>query len=356
MNLFVSLRYLVSLDDHRHFGRAALACHVTQPALSNAIRALEAGFGTAIVKRGRAFAGFTPEGERILASARRMLREHELLQQDLHSLEAAPQGQLVIGAVPTAMPVAARFAARLQAQHPGIVPQLRSLSSVELETGLEGLAIDLGLGYTERLGPGRAALRCLPAYGERYYLLRRAAAPASATAAGAAAAGPAAAPGSEAAGPSALGPTAESALVPAAGAGLQWGPPLRWRDAAQLPLCLLGAEMHNRTVVDRAFAAAGVRPKPALETNSILALALCAASGTLCSVMPGALVDVVQSYSGLEAMPLVEPEPVVPIAFIVHPTQQPSRTLQAALALVAEPAWQQEVARHAGLMQGLVRR
>src|SRR6185295_7765131 len=101
MNLFVSLRYLVALDDHRHFGRAALACHVTQPALSNALKALEENFGTAIVKRGRSFAGFTSEGERILVSARRMLREHELLQQDLHSRENDPRGQLTIGSVPT---------------------------------------------------------------------------------------------------------------------------------------------------------------------------------------------------------------------------------------------------------------
>ncbi|MBV8603167.1 MAG: LysR family transcriptional regulator, partial [Pelomonas sp.] len=110
MNLLVSLRYLVSLDDHKHFGRAALACSVTQPALSNAIRALEENFGTAIVKRGRNFAGFTTEGERILASARRILREHELLQQDLHSQAGSPTGHLSIGAVPTAVPIAARFA------------------------------------------------------------------------------------------------------------------------------------------------------------------------------------------------------------------------------------------------------
>ena len=75
MNLFVSLKYLVALDDHRHFGRAALACSVTQPALSNAIRALEVSFGISIVKRGRNFAGFTVEGERILASGRKILRE-----------------------------------------------------------------------------------------------------------------------------------------------------------------------------------------------------------------------------------------------------------------------------------------
>ena len=58
MNLLASLRYLAALDEHKHFGRAAAACHITQPALSNALRALEKEFGTAIVKRGRSFGGW----------------------------------------------------------------------------------------------------------------------------------------------------------------------------------------------------------------------------------------------------------------------------------------------------------
>ena len=113
MNLFVSFKYLLALDEQRHFGRAALACHVTQPALSNALRALEESLGVAIVTRGRSFAGFTTEGERVLASARRMLREHELLQQELQSSADSPSGQLHIGAVPMCMPIAARFAGLL---------------------------------------------------------------------------------------------------------------------------------------------------------------------------------------------------------------------------------------------------
>ena len=55
MNLLSSLRYLVALNEHRHFGRAAKACHITQPALSNALRALEAEFHVVIVKRDRNF-------------------------------------------------------------------------------------------------------------------------------------------------------------------------------------------------------------------------------------------------------------------------------------------------------------
>ncbi len=312
MNLFVSLKYLVALDDHRHFGRAALACHVTQPALSNAIRALEVSFGVAVVKRGRSFAGFTPEGERILASARQMLREHELLQQDLLSGVEDPRGNLVIGAVPTATPVAARFAAQLRARHPGIRPQLRSLSSVEIETGLESLALDLGLGYTERLNDGGAPLRVVPQYDEHYFLLCR-------------------------------------REVPAPG-GLHFGPEIGWAEAAARPLCMLSPEMHNRTVVDRAFVAAcGQAPQPAIETNAILTLAQCVqAGGGVCSIMPGALVGAVQGYGDLEARPLVAPRIEVPIAFMVHDTNRPSRTLEAALAFAQSAEWLAQLKQHAG--------
>ncbi len=98
MSLLTSLRYLLALQQYRHFGRAAQACHITQPALSNAIRALEREFETPIVKRARSFEGFTPEGELILQSAQRMLREQELLQQALQSAAGQPVGRLTLGA------------------------------------------------------------------------------------------------------------------------------------------------------------------------------------------------------------------------------------------------------------------
>lgn len=312
MNLFVSLKYLVALDEHRHFGRAALACHVTQPALSNALRVLEQSLATVIVKRGRSFAGFTAEGERILLSARRMLREHELLQQDLHDGAAHPNGPLQIGAVPTAIPVAARFAALLQDRHPGIVPTVRSMSSAELETGLENLALDMGLGYPQRIEGRRSWLRVVPQYAEQYFVLRRASCA-----------------------------TSES---------LQIGPPMHWGDAAQLPLCLLSAEMHNRTTVDRAFLTAGVQVRPAIETNSVLTLALSVLTGRVCSIMPGALVGAVRAYRELEALPLVSPQVEVPIAFMVHDAHRLSRTLEAALEYAQDPGWMRQVAQHASLL------
>ncbi len=314
MNLLASLRYLVALEEHKHFGRAAQACHITQPALSNALRALEDEFGTAIVKRGRAFAGFTPEGQRILTSAQRMLHEHELLQQELNSVAGKPHGVLTIGVVPTAIPIAARFSATLQARHPGISPVVRSMSSPEIEVGLESLSVDIGLGYTDRVGQRGMRLRSIPQYTERYFLLRRAAEPRSGE------------------------------------GGLRIGEPVQWLEAAQEPLALLTPEMHNRTILDSAFAIAGAQVKPAIETNSVLTLGLSVVAGAVCSVLPGALVGVLRGYRELEALPLQAPEVLTPIGFMVGLGDRTSRTLEAALELAADPEWLRQASAHSGLL------
>ncbi|MFZ9285520.1 MAG: LysR family transcriptional regulator [Burkholderiaceae bacterium] len=316
MNLLASLRYLVALHEHRHFGRAAAACHITQPALSNALRALESEFGVTIVQRGRSFVGFTPEGERVLASARTMLRERELLAQDLSSQSDAPHGTLVIGAVPSAMPVAARFAALLQRRHPGIVPTLRSLSSTDIELGLDELTVDVALGYTDRAGmgahppPRRGERRVLAQYTERYYLVSRA-------------------------------PRARAA-------GLKIVEPMPWREAARRPLCLLTPEMHNRSIVDAAFARAGTPVQPVMQTNSIVTLALAVVEGDVCSVMPGAVLSAVRSYRELQAHPLVRPEIETPVGFMTLAQVRSSRALDAALAFAQQARWLRHVQRHSG--------
>lgn len=312
MNLFTSLRYVVALHEHRHFGRAALACHISQPALSNALRTLEEEFGTAIVKRGRVFEGFTPEGELIFQAAQRILHEHELLKQELKSTDGHPQGTLRIGAVPSVMPIAARFAAMLQARHPGILPIVRSMSSPDIETGLENLALDMGLGYMERLSRRNMPFKTLPQYTEHYFLLRRA--------------------------------------TGAAQASMRMGDNLSWAEAARRPLCLLTPEMHNRTIVDAALTEAGAQVVPAMETDSVLALALSVLDGQVCSILPGALVGAIRSFGELEALPLVSPTVTTPIGFMVLDMNRPSRALNAALELAQDPAWLQHASAHSGLL------
>ena len=312
MNLLASLRYLAALDEHKHFGRAAMACHITQPALSNALRALEEEFGCAIVKRGRSFGGFTAEGERVLVSAQRMLHERQLLQQDLNSVVGKPYGSLSIGAVPTAIPVVARFSAMLHARHPGILPVVRSMSSSELELGLENLSLDMGLGYTGRLARYSPRLRHVPQYTEHYFLVRKAAL--------------------------------------AHSEAMQIGPKITWAEAATLPLCLLTREMYNRTIVDTAFLEAGATVKAVIETNSILTLALSVVAGDVCSVLPGALIGTVRGYRELEALPLVSPEVRTAIGFMIQGGDRTSRTLDAALTMAQDAAWLRHAAAHSGLL------
>lgn len=314
MSLFTSLHYLVALHEHKHFGRAAEACHITQPALSNAIRALEDEFGTAIVKRGRAFQSFTPEGERIFATAQRVLHEQELLQQDLKGAADQPVGSLILGAVPSVMPIAARFAGMLHGRHPGLSLVLRSMSSPDIEAGLENLSVDIALGYTDRLKTRAAKITTIDQYTERYFLLRRAAKP------------------------------ARSGLRIVAR-------PMSWKAASRLPLCLLTPEMHNRAIVDAAFRQAGVAIKPVIETNSVLTLGMSVLVGEVSSILPGALVDVLRGYPELEAVPLVEPEVLTPIGFMFAFTDRPSHTLRAALDMAIDPTWQHHVRSHTGLLQ-----
>ncbi len=312
MNLLPSLRYLVALQEHKHFGRAAQACHITQPALSNAIRALEREFDVVIVKRDRNFAGLTPQGERVLASARLMLQEHANLQQDLQSETLLPRGPIRIGAVPTAVPIAARFAAMLHTRHSGIQPVVLSLSSSDLERGLEDLTLDLALGYSDRMRVQERRLHVWPQYTEHYFLLRRAAKPHA--------------------------------------KGLQLTASMSWKAAAQCPLCLLTPEMHNRTIVDAAFTTAGVRVTPAIETNSIMTMMLSVVDGDVCSVLPGALVDTLRGYKELEASPLSGPEIKTRIGFISNAQARPSRALEAGLALAQDGAWLRHAAAHSGLL------
>jgi len=307
MNLLASMRYLVALSEHRHFGRAAEACHITQPALSNAVRALEQEFKVVIVQRGRAYAGLTPEGERVLATAHRMLREHRVLEQELGSPAHRPRGPIRMGGVPTTVPVLARFATLLQIQHSSIVPEVRVMSSREIETGLENLSLDLALGYTGRMNGDGSQLCAWPQYTEHYFLLRRAA--------------------------------------QAHPDELQIGPQMRWKDAAKLPLALMFRDRHNRVIIDGAFAAAGVAVQPALEANSVLALAVSVLEGGICSILPGALVGAVRGYRQLEALPLVEPEVSTPIGFMSQASVRPSRVMEAALVLAQDEAWLQHAAR-----------
>src|SRR5690625_7244035 len=103
MNLRM-LKYLVALDEFRHFSRAAEHCHVSQPTLSSQIRKLEEQLGATLVERHPGRIMLTPTGEKVVAWARVVLQETETIC-TITSRARDPNSALVrIGIFPTLPP------------------------------------------------------------------------------------------------------------------------------------------------------------------------------------------------------------------------------------------------------------
>ena len=90
------LDFLLALARERHFGRAAEACGVTQPTLSAGVKQLEEQMGVLLVNRGSRFQSFTPEGERVLEWARRIVGDTRAMRAEINSLRHGLTGQLRI--------------------------------------------------------------------------------------------------------------------------------------------------------------------------------------------------------------------------------------------------------------------
>ena len=134
------LQYLVALEQHGHFGKAATSCYVTQSTLSASLRELETLLGMTLVERTRRVVRFTPVGARIADKARRVLREAEELT-DLARVESQPlHGQIRLGVIPTIAPfLLPAMLPRLREQWPSLKLFLReetsNLACVALQRG-----------------------------------------------------------------------------------------------------------------------------------------------------------------------------------------------------------------------------
>ena len=145
MTTLRQLRYLASLARHRHFGRAAEDCAVTQPALSMQIRALECAIGAELVERRPGEVALTETGlevaqraERILAATRDLVdfaRHRDVL-----------SGQLRLGIIPTLAPyILPRVLPPLQLLHPQLRLDVRETQTKVLLDELGGGELDAAM-------------------------------------------------------------------------------------------------------------------------------------------------------------------------------------------------------------------
>lgn len=98
------LKYIITLAQAKHFGKAAKACHVSQPSLSVAINKLESELGIAIFERDRQQVRVTEIGQKIVAQARRVLDEAMLIRDIAEGGKSQLTGPLKIGAIYTIAP------------------------------------------------------------------------------------------------------------------------------------------------------------------------------------------------------------------------------------------------------------
>ncbi len=98
------LRYLIALARERHFGRAAEACHVSQPTLSIAVKKVEDELGLALFERHRHEVMVTPGGEAIIRQAHRVLEEMEVLNASARAARNEFADPLKLGAIFTTAP------------------------------------------------------------------------------------------------------------------------------------------------------------------------------------------------------------------------------------------------------------
>lgn len=281
------MELLAALARHKHFARAAQECGISQPGFSARISNLEADFGMPIVKRGNRFLDFTEEGKIVLKWARKLMIDVDGMRQEIDVAKGALTGQLSLGTVPTALVYAAEVPAKLRAKHPGLTIRIHSATSSQIVRGLEELSLDAGITYLDN--EDLSAFHVEHLYDERYVLLA----------------------------PENLAPrtTGETS----------------WKEASEIPLCLLTRDMRNRRIVDDVFQSIGTDPKPAMETNAFTAALAQVASGTTATIAPEILVNSLPTSKGTIRLPLVEPLVEKPIG-IVTIAQEPVPPALVALA------------------------
>lgn len=250
------LSMFMVLAREEHFGRAAEALGITQPSLSSAIKALEEQLGVQLVRRGSRYQGLTPEGERVLDWARRIVGDARAMQSEMEARRRGVSGLLRLGVIPTAMPRIAELTGPFLKRHPNAGVSILSRSSDEIRDQIEALELDAGVTYLDSEPLGR--VQVLPLYRETYCLISR---------------------------------------------DEDWGS-VGWAEAARRPLCLLTPDMQNRRIVTRHLVEAGADAMPRVESTSMLAILSHVATGDWAAILPRSLARGLPLPQGVSARDL----------------------------------------------------
>ncbi len=267
------LEFMIALAREKHFGRAAESCGVAQPTLSQGIQQLEEQLNVPLVRRSSRFLGFTPEGERVLVWARRLVGDAQAMRQEILGMQRGHGAQLRLAAMPAAMPLIASLTAPFQLHNPTVRFTLLTRTFDEIAALLNAREIDAGVRYLGDVPSDE--FDEIPLYEEHYLLLTT------------------------------------------AGSRFSMRDSVAWADLAEVPLCLFAPTLQQRRIIDDALRHRGIQVRPAIETDSILALTTHVRTGRWTSVISSLVRDAIDLSGALRAIPLVEPEVVSSIGLVV---------------------------------------
>lgn len=163
------LEYVLRVAELGHFGRAAAACHVSQPTLSGQIRKLEDELGVTLFERGRGGARPTDAGRAVTEQARAALRAAAEIRQIAQAAQDPLAGEFRLGLIPTVAPyLIPRFVARMKTALPDLSVIYREDITERLTQDLEAGAIDAAILATP---PETDALETIPLYTEPFRLV-----------------------------------------------------------------------------------------------------------------------------------------------------------------------------------------
>jgi DNA-binding transcriptional LysR family regulator len=230
-------------------------------------------FNVPLVRRSSRFQGFTPEGERMLVWARRLVGDARAMRQDMLGLNKETAAHLRIAAIPSAMPLVARLTMPFQMRHPKVRFTVLGRSSNALLNLLHQREIDAGVTYLSNEPIGE--VNATPLHREGYLLLT-----------------------------TRDGPLGDADQV-------------TWAQAGALPLCLLERDLQNRRIIDGVLRRCGIEPMPMMETDSMAAVISYVHLGHCASIVPNSAVEAIDLTDDLRAIPLVEPELYHTIGLVV---------------------------------------
>ncbi|WP_199831775.1 transcriptional regulator CynR [Streptomyces sp. ERV7] len=256
------LRYLLAVAEHGNFTRAAEELRISQPTLSQQVKQLERTVGAQLLDRTGRTVRLTDAGGTYVHYARRALRELAAAERAVLDVADLSRGGLRLAVTPTFTAyLTGPLIAELHARHPGITLDVKELAQDRIEAGLLADELDLGIAFHRPHLPGITAT---PLFTETLTLVVAAASP---------------------------GP----------GTG-----PLPAGDLAHLRLALLSGDFATRGHIDAYLAAHRVRPRIAVEANSVQALTEIVRRTPLATVLPDA---VTHDHPYLRPVPLEPPLP-----------------------------------------------